>query len=145
MLIRTIFILIVVILPSLSNIATGADQDDAKKASKEIVSLLARKQFQLLWNSLTSKFFKDKMTKDSFVANMSIGRAQLGELTDSKLIDIAYSETDPADPGYKGKIYAFNYLNTYSAGKFYERVVVMKEDDGQFRLSGLWGSPAPTQ
>ena len=89
-----------------------------------------------------SEFFRSKMTKNSFLANMTMGRQQIGAWTESKFIDMAYSQIDPAS-GTKGEIYAFNYLSTYTAGKFYERVVVIKEKDGKFRLAGLFGSPAP--
>ena len=119
----------------------AADKDDAEKAAMEIVAALQAKQFEKLWTSLTSDLFKAKVTKDSFVANFTLGRAQLGPAGESKLIDSAYSQTDPAS-GFNGEIYAFNYLNSYAAGKFYERIVVVKEKDGKFRMAGLWGTPA---
>ena len=120
----------------------AADQDDAARAAKEVLTSLSNKQYEKLWTSQMSEFFKSKMTKDSFLANMTLGRQQLGALSDSKFIDMAYSQIDPAS-GTKGEIYAFNYLNTYSSGKFYERIVVIKEKDAKFRLAGIFGSPAP--
>lgn len=120
----------------------AGDREDAEKAAKQILVSLQSKKYEVLWNTQMSEFFRSKMTKDSFLANMTMGRLQLGAATDSKFIDMAYSQVDPAT-GTKGEIYAFNYLNTYPAGKFYERIVVIKEKDGIFRLAGLWGSPAP--
>jgi hypothetical protein len=130
------FLFAVMPLPSLA-----ADQDDAAQAAKEILHSLREGQYTKLWDTQTSAFFKAKMTKDSFLANMSMGRQQLGKPGNSKFVDMAYSQSDPSS-GTKGEIYAFNYLNAYAAGNFYERVVVIKEADGKFRMAGLWGSPA---
>lgn len=120
----------------------AGDREDADKAAKAVLTSLQNKNYEGVWNNQMSEFFRTKMTKDSFLANMTIGRQQLGTLTESKFIDMAYSQIDPAS-GIKGEIYGFNYLNTYSAGNFYERIVVIKEKDGKFRLAGLFGSPAP--
>lgn len=119
----------------------AGDREDAEKAAKQILASLQGKKYEVLWNTQMSEFFRSKMTKDSFLANMTMGRQQLGDATGSKFIDMAYSQVDPAT-GTQGEIYAFNYLSTYTAGKFYERIVVIKEKDGNFRLAGLWGSPA---
>jgi len=124
-------------------ISVAADQDDARRAASDILTSLRTGQYPKLWDSQTSEFFKSKLTRDSFVANMSMGRQQLGSPTgDPRFVDMAYSQSDPAT-GFKGEIYAFNFLCSYSAGNFYERIVVVKESDGKFRLSGIWGSPAP--
>lgn len=122
--------------------AFAGDREEADKAAKAILDSLQAGKYELLWNTQMSEFFRSKMTKDSFLANMSIGRQQLGPLSSSKFVDMAYSQADPTT-GTKGEIYAFNYLNSYATGNFYERVVVIKERDGKFRLAGLWGSPAP--
>jgi hypothetical protein len=84
----------------------------------------------------------EKSPKDSFLANITMGRQQLGSPGEFKFVDMAYTQSDPTT-GMKGEIYAFNYLTSYSAGKFYERIVVIKEKDGRFRLAGMWGAPAP--
>lgn len=122
--------------------AMAADQDDAALAARGIVTSLQQRQFEKLWNEQTSEFFKARLTKDSFLANMSLGRQQFGAAMSSTFIDMAYSQFDPGS-GLRGEIYAFNYLNVYAGGKFFERIVVLKEKDGKFRLSGLWGTPAP--
>lgn len=122
--------------------AFAGDREDADKAAKAVLTSLQNKNYEAVWDNQMSEFFRSKMTKDSFLANMTMGRQPIGTLTESKFIDMAYSQIDPAS-GTKGEIYAFNYLNTYTAGKFYERVVVIKEKDGKFRLAGLFGSPAP--
>lgn len=119
----------------------AADQDEATKAAREILASLHDKQFEKLWNSQTSDFFKSKVTKDSFFADLTIVGRQLGSPGESKFINMAYSP-DPSSE-LTGEIYSFNFLNSYSAGKFYEQIIVVKEKDGKFRLAGLWRVPAP--
>ena len=123
------------------SIVHGAEKDDAEQAAVAILNALDNRQYETVWNSLTSKWFKEKTTKDSFLANMTMGRAQLGgKATEKQLVDYSYATQDPGT-GFKGKIYAFNFKTAYPAGQFYERIVVVQEMDGKFRLSGLWGQP----
>ena len=74
---------------------------------------------------------------------MAIGRQQCGAPTaEPKFVDLKYAQSDPAT-GFKGEIYAFNYLSSYAAGNLYEQIVVLKEEDGKFRMYGVWWVPAP--
>lgn len=135
--------LLILSLVAISSPGIADDQGDAALAAKEILASLQAKQFEKLWSSQTSDWYKANVTKDSFLANLTMGRQQLGAPVGSpKFIDMAYSKSDPPS-GFQGEIYAFNYLSSYTAGKFYERIVVVKEADGKFRLSGLFGAPAP--
>lgn len=115
------------------------DESDATKAANKILESIQQKKYEFLWDSQTSDFFKSQTTKNSFVSNMAIGRLQLGAPGKSELAGVAYSQSSD---GFNGEIYSFNYVNVYAAGKFYERIVVIKEADGKFRMSGLWGAPA---
>ncbi|MGA7120921.1 MAG: DUF4019 domain-containing protein, partial [Polyangiaceae bacterium] len=90
----------------------------------------------------TSDWFKKRTTKDSFLANMSLGRQPLGaSVSPPEFVDMSYAKADPAT-NYQGEIYAFNFRTSYTVGKFYERIVVIKDLDGKFKLSGVFGSPA---
>ena len=73
----------------------AGDREDADKAAKAVLTSLQNKNYEGVWNNQMSEFFRSKMTKDSFLANMTIGRQQLGTLTESKFIDMAYSQIDP--------------------------------------------------
>ena len=128
----------------LSGGAWSDERQSAIDASQGIMTSLSEGRYRLLWDTQISQFFKDLMTEEAFVANMSMGRSQLGKLVGSKIIDVQYTEHDPAS-GYKGNIYSTTFLNAYEIGGFYERIVVLKESDGTYRLSGIWGSPAPSQ
>lgn len=126
-----------------AGITYSADKEDADKAASAILASIRSGEYSKLWKTQTSPFFKSKVTEDSFLANMAMGRSSLGApVGNPKFVDMAYSKKDPAT-GYEGEIYAFNYLTTYASGKFYERIVVVKDKDGKFRMSGIWGTPAP--
>jgi hypothetical protein len=139
MLLRAFLSMLLILISGLS---MAADKEDAEKAASDILASLRDNQYSKLWDSQTGAFFKSRMTKQSFLANMSMGRPQLGApIGKPTFIDMAYSKKDPST-GFEGEIYAFNYLSSYSTGKFYERIVVAKEKDGKFRMTGLWGAPA---
>jgi hypothetical protein len=121
----------------------GSDQKDALKAASDALASIRSGQYAKLWDTQTSKFMKSKVTKDSFFANMAMGRQQLGSpIGEPRFVDMAYSQGDTST-GFKAEIYAFNYLSSYLQGDYYERIVVGKDEDGIFRMVGLWGAPAP--
>ena len=72
---------------------------------------------------------------------MTMSRYSIGKLKSSKVVDVSYSTSDQAT-GFKGKIYAVNFANSYETGNSYERIVVV-EEGGRFRMSGFFGVPAP--
>lgn len=53
-----------------------ADETNAKRASQEILASLRQNQFDRLWDRQTSQFYKSRVTKQSFIANLTIGRDQ---------------------------------------------------------------------
>jgi len=123
--------------------ALADERDDAVAAARGIMDALAKGQFKDIWQTKTSKFFKEKVpSEETFLMNLSMGRNPLGAIKSSQLIDVAFSTTDPGS-GYTGRIYAVTFKNSYPAGSFYERIVVIRESDGLFRMSGVWGTPAP--
>jgi uncharacterized protein DUF4019 len=121
--------------------AAADEKEEAETISKKIVELLGQGKFAEIWDNYTAKSFKSTVTRDSYLANMSIGRQMFGKLESSSLVDVNYSTHDPAT-GYNGAIYSFTYLNNYSQVKAYERIVVIDQDGSGFKLAGLWGSPA---
>jgi hypothetical protein len=69
-----------------------------------------------------------------------MGRAQLGPASNSRIIDVQFSMEDPSS-GFKGSIYSVTFASTYAVGQVYDRIVVVKDPDGHFRLSGFWATP----
>lgn len=120
----------------------AAEKDDANKAANQILASLDDKEFDRLWDTQSSEFLKKQTSKEAFVANVRTGRSQMGKILESRLVDVTPRDGDEKS-GFKGRIYVFQYVNSYAIGKFFERVIVAQENDGVFRLAGLWGTPAP--
>src|SRR5688572_10011017 len=96
-------IVLVLGLVMFSGGAWGDERQSAIDASQRIMTLLSEGRYGELWDRQISEFFKDRMTEDSFFANMTMGRSQLGKLVGSEIVDVQYTEQDPAT-GYKGNI-----------------------------------------
>ena len=129
------------LMPRLASHAQSG-QVAAEKAAREIVQALAEQKYKLVWEEKVSGWFKKQVTQDAFLSNMSMGRVQLVSLQSSALVSSEHASRDPTT-GYEGDIYAFVFRDKYSVGEFYERIVVTKDADGQYRLSGIFGSPVP--
>ena len=141
MLNKHLFNFVFVFALCLSNPSHADESDDAVSAANKIMNLMSQGNYSVVWENHMSKFFKSTVTKDSFLANLSIGRQNLGKFISSKFIDQSYAKGDPST-GYQGSVYAFNYLNVYSGIKLYERVVVINQDNTGFKLAGFWANPA---
>jgi hypothetical protein len=135
----TIRILAVISILMISGPVIAVDGADAQKAATEIRASIKEGKFELLWETQTSNYFKKAMKKDAFIANMTIGKAQVGPQKESKYIDVAIRR-DPST-GFDGDIYVFTYSATYSGGKLFEQLSLIKEDD-KFKMYGLWATPA---
>jgi len=116
----------------------------AQKAAETIVNALGTQKYSLLWSQYTSQWFKSKVDENVFLANLSMGRAQFGQIQKISLVSFEHATSDPVN-AFQGDIYAFTFRDKYPIGEFYERIVVIKDTDGQFRMSGLFGSAVPTQ
>jgi hypothetical protein len=122
--------------------ALAADVDDALNAAKVIRKAIQEKKYEDVWNTRVSKAFQSKTSKDAFVTNLQLGRQQVGNFVKSTFIDMQSGKAQPGS-GFEGDVYTFNYRATYANGTFYERVVIIKDPDGKFRLAGLWAQPLP--
>ena len=123
--------------------AHADDSGQALLAAKQMQKLISENQLNVLWDRNVSEFFKSRVSKNVFFANLSQGRVSVGgPALASEVVDVTYFTQDP-NSGYKGDIYNCRFLTKYPAGNFYENMVLIKEADGQFRLSGLNAAPAP--
>lgn len=142
MLNKTIIVVVLLFLFVLPEVSTANDTDVAKAASDNIMLEISQGNYKAVWNKHVSSWFKSKITQDTFLANLSLGRTTLGKRINSKLniIDVAYAKNDPAT-GYQGDVYAFTYKNEYVGAVLYERVVVINEDGNGFKMAGFWPTP----
>ena len=118
------------------------EADDAEGAASGVRRAIVRQEFDDLYDNRVSDIFKSKVSKAVFIQNLRTGRANVGEQQQATLTSHTFSETDPAS-GYRGRIYAFDYHVRYERAAFFERLIVVKDPDGIFRLAGIWANPAP--
>jgi len=121
---------------------SSSAQKVAQQSGEDIVKALGQQKYKLVWDEKVSQWFKKQVTEDGFLANMSMGRAQLGSMQSTSLVSSEYASTDPSS-GFRGDIYALTFRSKYANGELYERIVVIKDIDGQFKLSGIFASPVP--
>ena len=124
------------------SVSAEAQSNKAEASARQLIGNLGAQKYQTVWDQETSGWFKQRTTENAFLANMTMGRASLGNLNKVTLVSTDHSIQDPTS-GYQGDIYVFTFRDTYSVGDFFERIVVIKENDGEYRLSGIFGSPAP--
>lgn len=123
----------------------NAQHPDAKiavNAAEGILKNFAVNQYKQVWSQQTSKFFKDRMKESEFITGISFQRSSLGTLNSHKIEDVKYFSRDPSS-GFQGDIFAVMFRTNYNAGEFLEQIVVVKDADGTYRMSGFHGVPAP--
>lgn len=123
-------------------LAHADEMADARSAGLEILAKLEQKQNTEVWRSHVSDWFKDRMTEDAFLANMTIMQAQLGAPSKGrKLVQQNKADGNP-QAGYSGAIFSFTFDTTFPAAKVYEVIVLIREA-GTYKLSGLNYVPNP--
>ncbi|ANN68145.1 DUF4019 domain-containing protein [Bordetella bronchialis] len=122
--------------------ALATDLDDAQNAASQIREAVRQQQYNKLWEQLTSEYFKSITTKSYFVDSLKAGYAAVGAPVSVKNMSHTFMTTMPG-LGFKGKFYYFDYYVKYAKAAFFERVVVMEDPDGEYRLAGLWATAAP--
>jgi hypothetical protein len=100
-----------------SNIARADDMSDARASGTTILSKLEQRKNAEVWQSDVSDWFKERMTRDAFLANMAIIQAQLGgSSSDRKLVQQNKADGNPRS-GYKGQIFSFTFATTFPGAK----------------------------
>ena len=124
-------------------LATNADdQDQVVATAKTVLGLIKDGKFNTVWNTHISAFFKKNLNQDVFVGNLSQGRVNAGLMQSSRLVDVTYSAKDILS-GYVGNIYTVRFLNKYEHQTSFDYVILIREADGQWRVSAMGGAPAP--
>jgi hypothetical protein len=114
----------------------SAQEANAQEAAQYILGQLAQPQYDLLWDQKVSDYAKSHMSKDAFVSRMAIARPQLGKLISFSTVSREHTMRDQLT-GFEGDMYAITFRSKYEVGEFYERIVVVKDQDGQYRLANL--------
>lgn len=122
--------------------ARADDMSDARAAGKSILSKLEQRKNAEVWQSYVSDWFKERMTEDAFLANMTMVQAQLGGSgVGRKLVQQNRMDRDPKS-GYKGDIFSFMFATTFPGAKAYETIVLIREG-GAYKISGINYLPNP--
>jgi hypothetical protein len=120
----------------------SSDEIAAQNAAKEILQLFSDQKFNLIWDTKASEWIHKTQTKDLFLATFSIGRPKLGQLISMTPISRNHFNRDP-NVNWSGDGYLITFRTKYTAGEFFEQVGLMKDSDGQYRLTGIDGAPVP--
>lgn len=121
-----------------------AQEAAAVPAAEDILRSFATGKIQDVWDHKTSNYIQKLMTEQAFLSQMSLSHAQLGALSDVKLVSTQHMDHDPGT-GQKGDIYLVVFRTVYVAGEFYVQIAVVKDNDGVYRYAGIYGSPVPKQ
>lgn len=125
-----------------SAVAVADEISDARAAGIRILENLEQRKNAGVWSSGISDWFKERMTKDAFLANMTSVQAQLGGVaSERKLVQQNRTESNPPT-GYTGPMFSFMFATTFPAAKTYESVVMIREG-GVYKVSGLNWIPNP--
>lgn len=117
-------------------------QDDARSVAIDILQKLEQKKSNEVWDLHVSNWFKERMGKDAFLANMTVIQSQLGgKGTRRDLIQQSTADGSPKD-GYSGNLYSFMFATKFPTIKVYE-MIVMSREDNVYRLFGLQYTPNP--
>jgi len=135
-------LLLCVMLALIPGLSSAADEDEATKAANEIITSIRDKNFEKLWNLQMSDGLKSQVTKDLFFTRQRERSHQLGVISNSVFIGMERLQTDRLT-GFEGVVFAFKCRSSYTTGIFYEEIVIVKEKDGKFRLSGQYMAPWP--
>ena len=132
-------LMLAICLPALAD-----DLDEARASGVKVLRKLEQRKRKDVWDSDVSDWFKQRMTADAFIANMTVIQAQLGGVASGrKLIQQNKAEGDVA-AGYKGSVYSFTYGTTFPVTAVYETIVLIKEN-GSYKVSGINFVPNPNK
>lgn len=118
------------------------NETQAEKAAKQILVLFSEGEFSKVWDSMASEWAHKTYNRDVFLANFAIGRPKLGKLISTTPIMRTHF-TDDQNLNFHGDGYNITFKSTYTTGEFFEVVGVVKDSDGQYRLTGIDGAPVP--
>jgi hypothetical protein len=140
--VRRFLVVLGILVSCIAAPSAQAQEADAERAATDILRSFANQEFKTIWDQKISDWARKNWAKDGFLASMSMSRPQLGKLLTLTVVAREHTNHD-ASTNYDGDLYAITFRNKYTTGEFYERIVVVKDPDGQYRLSGIYGSPVP--
>jgi hypothetical protein len=110
--------------------------DISLKESKNILSRIDQKKYAATWED-GSEYFKNTITRDRWIAAVSMARRPLGRIIERTLISGTVPEILPGSS--KGTFAVFQYSSSFTHKKSaLETVTLMQCPDGHWRLAGYY-------
>lgn len=133
-----IWLVPLVFIMTLVSMAAAVDPAAAPavEAAKTWLALVDAGQFGKTWD-MAAEIFKSAASRRQWEATLELLRKNLGAVVERKLATAVHATSLPGAPD--GEYYVIEYKTTYQNKKeAVERIVPMKEKDGQWRISGYF-------
>lgn len=138
------FLIIVIILCFYSSIQAQNDESKSNKekieraiiSSNEWLKNVDSSNYEASWET-SSDLFKKSITKDNWVKTLTGLRPSLGNVISREIQTNKYETSLPGAPDgeYVVIVYRTKFLNKENS---YETVTPMKDNDGEWRVSGYY-------
>jgi Protein of unknown function (DUF4019) len=136
-----LFVALLAISPAVSFSADATDADGARKVAEAFDSLFDNNQARQAWTTYVSQYFRDRVTEEAFVAQLSIFRSNFGgPPTSPRQLIQTQSGTDPATGQ---PVYSLRYKVQFPNVQVYQDLTFIKEGASGWKLAGIFFNPVP--
>ena len=129
------FLLLGLILVSMSAYASEEKIRDADQAAGKWLALIDGRQYLDSWNQAAS-LFKQQVGADNWLQSISAARQPLGAMISRKLISATYATSLPGAPD--GEYVVLQYQTTFRYKKSTVETVTPMLDNQRWRVSGYY-------
>ena len=130
-----LFLLLGLILVSMSVYASDDKIRDADEAAGKWLALIDGRQYLESWNQAAS-LFKQQVSADNWLQSISAARQPLGAMISRKLISATYATSLPGAPD--GEYVVLQYQTTFRYKKSAVETVTPMLDEKRWRVSGYY-------
>lgn len=109
----------------------------AQKAALQWLALVDSGNYGASWQDAAG-LFKQGVPEKKWEAMITSVRQQTGKLKSRKLKSATYTESLPGAP--PGKYVVIRYESSFDSGSYIETVTPLKEQDGEWKVSGYFVS-----
>jgi hypothetical protein len=129
------FLLLGLILVSMSGYASEDKIRDADEAAGKWLALVDGRQYLESWDQAAS-LFKQQVSADNWLQSISAARQPLGAMISRKLISATYATSLPGAPD--GEYVVLQYQTTFRYKKSAVETVTPMLDNKRWRVSGYY-------
>jgi len=129
------FLLLGLILVSMSGYASDEKKRDADQAAGKWLALIDGQQYRDSWDQAAS-LFKQQVSIDNWLQSITAARKPLGTMISRKLISATYATSLPGAPD--GEYVVLQYQTTFRYKKSAVETVTPMLDNKRWRVSGYY-------